>query len=145
MKVNLQDFVTKKTTIELGGKDFVFTRLNLDDYAKLYEWVSSEKEATRDKRRDRIIEDAKKIEGADPLALLKFLDDPPTDEEQDRALGTIEGLAQMAMWSLRHTYEDITNSQVKQMITIEDTVAIVLACTGDVDQPEKKIVEKKTQ
>ncbi len=145
VKINLQDFVEQTTTVTLGGKDFIFTRLNLDDYGKLYEWVASEKEATRDKRRSRIIEDAKKIEGADPIELLKYLDAPPTEEEKDAALGTVAGLAQMVMWSLRHTYEDITITEVKQIITIDDTVAVTLAMTGKIDEPEKKIAEKKTK
>ena len=144
MKVNLQDFITQKTTLTLGGKEFVFTRLNLDDLAKLYEWVANEKESTRSKRRDRIIEDAKKIGDVDPMSLLKHLDDPPTEAEQDAALGTIEGLAQMAMWSLRHTYEDITNTQVKSIITLEDTEKIVTACMGIIPETEKKIATTRT-
>lgn len=139
--MNLQDFVTQKTTLKLGGNDYVFTRLNLDDLGKLYEWVAIGKESTRSKRRDRIIEDAKKIGDVDPMSLLKHLDDPPTEAEQDAALGTIEGLAQMAFWSLHHEYDDIKLKQVKQMITISDTESVVVACMGLTVEPEKKIVE----
>lgn len=141
-KVNLQDFVEHTTTLMLGGKEFIFARLNLDDIGHLYEWVSIEKEATRSKRRARIIEDSKLIEGCDPMELLKHLDDPPTDAEQDAALGTIGGLAQMAFWSLRHNY-DVSITDVKKMVTLKDTEDVVTACMGVT--PEKKMTEAEAQ
>ena len=140
-KMNLQDFVPAKSTLILGGKNVVFTRLDFNDWAKLYEWVALEKESSRSKRRDSIIEESKKLEDVDPIALLKHLDDPPSEDEQAQSLGTLEGLAQMALWSLRHEYPDITNTEVKSLLTIDDTIPVVVACTG-VAPPKED--EKKT-
>lgn len=131
----LDSFVPKTTEVELGGKKYKFAELTLADFALFRARVVEQRDAVRGKRRDRLLIDAEKIGGVDPVKLLEQLDRPPTEEEVEAEMETVEGIGFMAYLSLKHSYPEVTLDKVMQMIAVSSAPNIAIALMGS---PDKK-------
>jgi len=127
--LDLAGYVRKETTVNLGGQDFKFSELTVSDLAKFRAWMLERREADRGKRKLRIMEDAKNIEGIDPMKLLERLDTPPTEEEIDAEMNTVEGIGRLAFLSLKHShdYERLQPGDIDNVIGINDIEKVTAA------------------
>jgi len=125
--INLEGYVRKHTTIKLGGKDFVFSELSISDFAQFQAKIVKEQEKTRDKRRERLIAEAEKIGGIDPLKILEQLDKPITDEDIEAEMDTVEGMGYLIYLSLKYSLPGITEEQVGEIVGISNLEEITAA------------------
>lgn len=138
----LDNFIRRKTTIKLGGKDYVFTELSMADFGQFRAWVRKQQEDSRNKRRDRLLADAKEIGNVDPIKLLEQLDKPITEEEIDDQMETTDGIAYLAHLSLKYENSGIQLGEVSQMITVEKIGEISKVIAGSMGD-EKKTKRKR--
>lgn len=138
--INLEGYVRKHTKIEIGGKELVFSELTISDFAQFRARTVKEREKTKDKRRGRLIAEAEKIGGIDPLKLLEQLDKPITDEDIEAEMDTVEGMGYLVYLSLKYSHPEITEEQVVEIICISDLEKITAAI---VPMPETK--KKRTR
>ena len=136
--LNLEGYVRKRTPLTLGGKEFTFSELTLGDMAQFRARVVANKEAAREKRRERIIKDAQALGGIDATDILERLDKPPTDDEVEAEAETVEGVIFLATLSLKYHHPEITEEQVASIIGVGDTEKVVQAMLPPVG-------EKKTR
>lgn len=127
MTIDLGKLHFRRAVVELGGKDWTFEELNMADLAEFRAETKKAREEYMLTRRQRLIEDAKKIEDIPPMDLLKYIDQPMTEHElDDAALETIDGLAFMAYLSLRKNHTGINRQQVMTLITPEKVMDVML-------------------
>ena len=141
MGLDLADFVRKTTPVKLGGKEYIFTEITLDDMALFRQRVREQREKTRAERRKRLLEDAKAIDNVVPLELLKMLDEPPSEDEYQAAMDTVEGSVYLAYLSLRHKYPEISEHDVGNMITptaLESDIVYAMFPGARNDMPQKE-------
>ena len=143
MSMNLDGFVKKKTKMAIGTKEFIFTELSIGDLCAFQAEMQRKREVFNVQRRERIIEDSKRVGGVDPLELLKFVDKPLTAEEVDAEMETFDGLCYLAYLSLKYANPEVTTDDVKSIITPSLSEAITGAMFPPVDD-DKKDAEKKT-
>jgi len=145
MSINLEGYTRLRKTIKLGGKDFVFSELSLSDFAQFRGWVIEQREKNKDKRRERLIEEAKKIGGIDPLKLLEQLDKPLSDDEVEMEMETVDGMGYLAYLSLKYHYPEVTLENAMVLITIEKIPEVAEVITGEMkmEEPKKKRVIAK--
>lgn len=136
--INLEGYVRKHTKIKIGGKEFVFSELSISDFAQFRARVAKQREKTKDKRRERLIEDAKKIGDIDPLKLLEKLDEPITDEDVEAEMDTIEGMGYLIYLSLKYKHPEITEEQVADIVSISDLEDITAAIVPMPDVKKKR-------
>jgi len=129
MALDLAGYVRKTTVVNLGNRDFLFSELMMSDLAKFRAWMLERREKDREKRKERIMADAKTIEGIDPMKLLERLDTPPTEEEIDAEMDTVEGVGYLAWLSLKHShdYERLQPSEIDNIIGVNDIPAVTAA------------------
>jgi len=143
MTISLDGFVAKKTKIKLGTKDFTFTELSLADLCEFRAELVKERERLNRERRERLLEDAKKIDGLEPLDILKLTDTPITEEEVDAAMDTFDGLALMAYLSLRYAHIGIDREQVKKILNIGVMAEVTMAMMpGEQEKKTKQPVKR---
>ncbi len=134
----LESYTRKTKIITLGGKDFTFSELSLCDLAEFRARVVEKRNATREIRKQQIIKDATDL-GVDPITILDRIDKPPTDEEIEAEMETIEGIGFLAYKSLKYKYPEITEKEVMQMITLENVGDVAGALvSGEAEKPKKK-------
>lgn len=138
MALNLNHIRRKKTTLTLGGSDFVFTELTLGDMGEFRAWVNENRDKTREARRTRLLADAEAIGDVDPLKLLEALDRPPTEEDYDAQAETSEGLLYLACLSLKHEEPRWSVENVGQCVTPADLPDIVKAMFPPAPDGSKK-------
>jgi hypothetical protein len=140
--INLEGFVRKHKTINIGGKDWVFSELTIADFAKFRAEVVEKKEKNKDKRRQRLIAEAEKIGGVDPLKLLEKLDAPVTDNEIEAEMDTIEGMGYLMFLSLKYHYPEISKEEAMSLIgisNIEEIASVIVPFESKKKQsPAKK-------
>jgi len=142
MSIDLSGFVRKRTTMKLGGQDFVFTQLTLGDFAKFRLRTIEIKNENKKKRRQEIIEEAQAIGGIDNSAILEKLDRPISDDEIEAEMDTVEGLGYMAFLSLKYKHPDITEEDVSTILTVQNLGEVATAIMGTVDGTKKKITRQ---
>lgn len=142
MSINLEGFTRKKKKITLGGKEFVFSELSLLDFVKFRARIIEQRDETKGKRRERLIAEAEKIGGIDPLKLLEQLDKPPTDEEIEAEMETFDGLGYLAYLSLKYAYPEITIEDVMSIVSIDNIEQIASVIGGGIKDTKKKRVRK---
>ena len=143
--INLEGYVRKHKTIKLGGKDFVFSELSISDFAKFRTRIVDEREKTKDKRRERLIAEAEKIGGIDPLKLLAQLDRPVSDEDIEAEMDTIEGMGYLVYLSLKYHYPDMTSEEAMALVGIGDLeeIAAIIVPAPDVKKKRTRTLIKK--
>ena len=124
MAMDLSGFVQRKTEITIGSKVFMFTELTLGDLATFKAELIKQREKGKDKRRERLMADAEKIGGIEPMELLKFLEKPLTEEEIDAEMETEDGMGFLAYLSLRYHHTEISKEQALGIITPSNGKAI---------------------
>ena len=144
MALDLAGYVRKETTVSLGGQEFVFSELTVSDLAEFRAWMLERREANREKRKEQIMADAKNIEGIDPMKLLEKLDAPPTEEEIDAEMNTVEGVGRLAFLSLKHShaYERLQPGEIDKIIGIND-IEKITAAMFPLTEAQKKAEGKK--
>jgi hypothetical protein len=138
MSIKLEGFVRRKTEIELGGKEWVFTELSLADFAQFRAKMVAERKENLAEKRKQLIEEARGIGDIDPLKLLEHLDKPVTDEEMDTEMESVEGVGFMAYLSLKYHYPEISPEDALQMVSIDKIEEIVGAMIGVIETDKKK-------
>lgn len=136
--INLEGYVRKHTKIEIGGKELIFSELSISDFAKFRARIVTEREKTKDKRRERLIAEAKKIGGIDPLKILEQLDKPITDDDIEAEMDTVEGMGYLIYLSLKYSHSEITEEQVAEIIGISDLEEITAAIVPVPDTKKKR-------
>ncbi len=144
MGIKLDGYVRKHKDIKLGGKDWTFSELSLSDFARFRAWVVEQREKNKDKRRERLIGEAKKIGGIDPLKLLEQLDKPLTDDEVETEMETVDGMGFLAYLSLKYAYPEVTLENAMDIITIDSIPLVAEVITGGMkaEEPKKKVTKK---
>ena len=145
MSMDLTGFVPRRTTIKIGEKEFVFGELTLFDLAQFRAEIQNQREEFNQKRRDRIVEDAKKIGNVDPLELLKFVDKPLTEDEVDSAMETTEGLAFLAYLSLKHHHQEVSKEDAARIVTLNAAEQISKAMFSPATVEKKTAVNRKVK
>ncbi len=143
MSINLEGFIRRKTKVNLGGKDWLFTELSLSDFAQLRAKMVKDRNAILAEKRKQLIEEAKGIGDIDPLKLLEHLDKPVTDDEMDAEMETVEGVGFMAYLSLKYHYPEVTEEDALKMASIEKIGEIVSAMIGEIKADKKKQKQAK--
>jgi len=138
MSINLEGFIRRKTNVNLGGKDWIFTELSLADFARLRAKMVKERKEHLAERRKQLIEEAKGIGDIDPLKLLEHLDKPVTDEDMDAEMETVGGCGFMAYLSLKYAYPEATEEDALKMVSIDKIEQIVGAMIGGLSEDKKK-------
>gem|GEM_PF-5226441 len=115
--MDLSGFVRRKTEIEIGTKKFTFTELTLADLAEFRAEMQKKREVLNTKRREQLIETAKKLDGIDPMELLKYIDKPLSEAEIEAEMETTEGLGFLVFLSLTTHHQGISREQVLQIVT----------------------------
>ena len=118
MSLDLSGFVQKKTTIKIGTKDFTFSELTLGDLGRFRGELIEQRKKINAGRRERLIKDAKLIEGIDPMELLKLTDISISEEELEAEMETIEGIKQLALFSLTYAHPGISLDDVEKIVSI---------------------------
>jgi len=136
--INLEGFVRKHTDIEIGGRQFTFSQLTLGDFAQFRAFVVKDRKKFNEERREQLFKDAERIEGIKPLELLERLERPPTDEEVEAEMESVDGMAYLAYLSLKYAYPEITLDNVKEIIPLSGLEQIAKAVVGDMEGGEKK-------
>jgi len=147
MGIKLDGYARMHREIMLGGKKWTFSELSLSDFAQFRAWVIELREKNKDKRRERLIEEAKKIGGIDPLKLLEQLDKPLTDSEVETEMETVDGMGYLAYLSLKYHYPEVTLENAMELITIEKIPEVAEVITGGMkaEGPKKKRVTPKSK
>jgi hypothetical protein len=138
MSINLEGFVRRKTTIRLGGKDWVFTELSLSDLAHFRAEIADKRKIGLAEKRKQLIEEAKGLGNIDPLKLLEHLDKPITDEDMDNEMESIEGVGFLAYLSLKYHYPEATKEDALKIVSIEKIEEICNAMMGGLADDKKK-------
>lgn len=143
MSINLEGFIRRKTTIELGGKDWIFTELSLSDLAMFRARVVKERKVYLSERRKEIIEEAKQIGEVETLKLLEHLDRPVTEDDVDSQMESTEGIGYLIYLSLKYEYPEITEENALQMVNINKIEKITGAMFGEPDKKKPTAKKKK--
>ncbi len=143
MGIKLDGYVRRRKEIEIGGKKWTFSELSLSDFAQFRAWIVEQREKNKGKRRERLIEEAKKIGGIDPLKLLEQLDKPLSDDEVDIEMATVDGMGYLAYLSLKYHYPEATLENAMDIITIDSIPLVTEVITGGMKAEEKP--KKKRQ
>ena len=138
MAIGLDGFVRKKTKITIGTKDFTFTELSLADFAEFRARMQEQRNEFNQQRRQRLIEDAKKLDNINSMELLKFADKPLTEEEVEAEMETVEGLGFLVYLSLRYEQPGIEIKQAMEITTMSEIEKISNAMFPSFDESKKK-------
>lgn len=138
MAIGLDGFVRKKTKIIIGSKEFIFTELSLADFAEFRARSQEQRDKFNQQRRQRLIEDAQKLDGIDPMELLKFADKPLTEDEIDAEMETSEGLGYLVYLSLRYAHQGIEIKQAMEITTMSEIEKISNAMFPPLGDESKK-------
>lgn len=141
--INLEGYVRRHKTIKIGGKDWVFSELTIANFAEFRARIVQERDKTKDKRRERLIAEAEKIGGIDPLTLLEKLDKPITDEDIEAEMDTTEGMGYLIYLSLKHHYPEMSLEEAISFIGIGDLEKITSAIIPMPDIKKKQIQTPK--
>ncbi len=136
--IDLSKFHHRSKEVELGGKKFTFVELTWADLAQFSSGLKEGREKTIDKRRERLLEQAKKIGDIEPLELLERLERPPSEEEIDAEMMTIEGMGFSVYLSLKHNYPEVTLEQAMSMVSIGETEQISEIMFGEETKEKAK-------
>jgi len=148
MALDLSGFIPKKTEIELGSELFTFTELSLKDLAEFRAEVTRKREEYNQKRRQRILEDAKQCGAIDPLKLLEHLDKPLTEDEIDAEMETTYGMGLLVYYSLRYAHAGISKEQAMQIVTpsrIPEITKALFPQSSNEKSEEKDNKKKQTE
>lgn len=143
MSINLEGFIRRKTEVELGGKEWVFTELSLADFAQFRAKMAKERKEYLAERRKTIAEEAKEIGEVETLKLLEHLDKPVTDEEIDAQMDSVDGIGFLAYLSLKYHYPEVTEDDALKMVSVEKLPEITEAMLGEQDKKKLKAEEAK--
>ncbi len=138
MAIGLDGFVRKKTKIEIGTKEFTFTELSLADFAEFRVRIQGQRDEFNQQRRQRLIEDAKKLDGIDSMELLKFADKSLTEDEIEAEMETSEGLGYLVYLSLRYEHQGIEIKQAMEITTMSEIEKISDAMFPSLGDESKK-------
>jgi len=142
----LNNFKCKETKLKLKGKEYTFTELSLGDYIDFKAHLMDEQEKLNEKRRRRLIRDAQEVGNIDSIELLKLLDNSISEEELEEKTYTMEGIVYLAYLSLRYKHPDITEEDVKSMITLQALEVVTKAMFPAQQGSElKKMLDKKAE
>ena len=106
--------LSKQTTqIKIGERSFKIGKLTIGDYADFQEHL-------KEKRRDNIIENAKKVypDGLPDTILDKVLE-PMTDKEIDAEMGTISGMG-FLLYKMLSRHQEVTLEDILSGLTVDD-------------------------
>ncbi len=145
--LNLEGFVPKRTTIKIGTKEFIFRELSIADLAKFRARLVGEREKINKERRERLIEDAAKIEGIDPMELLKYSDSSVSDEELEQQMETIEGIGYLAYLSLKYALPEVSLEDAMNIVSpgIIEEITKAMFPMEDKKKPKPATLSKKPQ
>lgn len=144
MAMDLSGFVRRKTTIKIGTKDFTFTELCLADIANFKGHLVKQRKILNEERRVRLLENAEKIGGIDPLELLKLSDSSISEEEFEAQLDTLEGVGYLAYLSLKEAHPEISIDNAMEILSISSFDEILRALYSE-DTAEKDLDKKKVR
>lgn len=138
--MDLSGFIRKSKTVEVNGKRLIFSQLVLGDIARVRALAQEKKNAETKKKREQIVELAKSIGTFNPMELLKYVDSPLTEAEEDAYFESIDGMAMLLMLSLKPFQPDITESDVRSIFDIGTMVSLVpfIVSGKDGEAEEKK-------
>jgi len=138
MSIDLGGFVKKKTIVEIGTEKFKFTELTIADLCEFRAEINTKREAYNKKRRERLLEDAQKIGGVNPMELLRYVDKPTTEEEVEAEMETTDGLGFLAYLSLRTSHPGISREQALGILLPSKMEEITAAMFPKKDDDSKK-------
>jgi len=146
MAIDLSGFVRATKTVKLGGKDFVFTQISLNDFALFRRRVIENRRKLQKQKRKELLEQAKELGEVNILEIIKEFERMPTDAEIEAEMETLEGMGYLAYLSLKYKYPEITEDEVMSLLTISDIPAVAEAIMGpsykDREGAEKKVVKE---
>jgi hypothetical protein len=143
MALVLTGYVPGRTKIKLGGKEFVFGELNMADLAEFRADIQKEKNKANEIRRQRLIEESKKIGNIDPVRLLELIEKPMTEDEFEDAMETTSGFSLLAYLSLRKYHQGISQEQVQSIVTPNKVEAITAAMFPKENGEQQKKTKKR--
>lgn len=126
MALDLSGYIRKQTTIKFGDKELVFSELTLADMGIFHRWVIEKRKYGLKERRELIKADAKEL-GIDGTEILDRLSKPPTEDEIDGEMDTMEGTAFLAYLSLKHHHPEATEKDVGDIIGLSNVEEITKA------------------
>lgn len=127
--------VEKRKQINLGGKKYWFTLLNMADFKLLRDETKKILKTSKDETRKKAIAEAKELGVDDPLKLLQYIDTKPiTENEIMDAMEMMENLTLMLHLSLKHEYPNMTQAECDELVGQNDLKEI----TGFLNQEEKE-------
>lgn len=134
----LDKLVRKHKKIEISGKEFSFAKLTIADMAEFSAWVKESRRKGIETRKKRMIEEAEKIGGIDPMELLKEVERPPTEEEIEDEMYTAQGLGFLIQKSLQPAYLGITLEEAMGLVEMDKVVEIMTFIMGETEEEVKK-------
>jgi hypothetical protein len=120
-----------------------FTELTLGDMAAFRARVEEQRESTRKRRAERLMEDAKTLGDVGGKEILELLDRPLTEADYEAHAETIDGVIYMAYLSLKHHHTDIGEDDVKELISVSDTESVVAAMLPEAEKKSPKTPQRK--
>ena len=111
----------KRKQINLNGKMYWFTLLNMADFKLLRDETKKILKASKDETRKEAIAEAKELGVDDPLKLLQYIDTKPiTENEIMDAMEMTENLTLMLHLSLKHEYPNMTQAECDELVGQND-------------------------
>lgn len=142
MSMDLSGFVRKKTKKIIGSKEFTFTELTLGDLGRVRGEIKEERKKVLAERRLRLLADADKIGGIDPMELLKLTDASMTEDEIDIEMEKFEHLTTLVYLSLKVEHEKISLDDVNKIMSLSALEEISEILFPDTDDKKKRTRKK---
>lgn len=146
MSIGLEGFVRKKTKINLGGKDFVFTELSIRDLAAFRAELMDKRKNFNQERREQLIKVAEKIGNINQMELLKYIDKPLTEEEIEAEMETIDGMGYLVYLSLKYCHPEITKEDAMSIISpskLPEITKALFPASEEIKKDEDDSIKKK--
>lgn len=134
----LDKLIRKTKKIKIGDKDYTFAKITLADMAAFSAWVKENRRKNIETRKKRMLEEAEKIGGIDPMELLKELERPPTDDEIEQEMYTVEGLGFLVYKSLQPAYPEKSLKDAMELIEMDKVAEIMTFIVGETEEEVNK-------
>ena len=133
---SLSDAIGASQTIELQGKSYKLGQLTLGDLA---DFEVRTKHNVKQLRKEKM-ETAKEMFGAGnvPAEIFREIVGPVTEDELDRESGTIDGVAFLISRALKHGGNELTEDQVRDMVTPAELPDLLKAIGLDKEGTDSK-------
>ncbi len=125
---DLAKMAAKPVTLTVGGADYQFSPLTLDDYAEFEAWLIGEK------IRRALEALGEGITSEERVKVVTTMTDEISQMEVAKASGSMRGIRQMLWYSLRKTNPELTREHAAVLVNLdnmEEMTALVDALASD--------------